>query len=121
MKNVHDALATIYHYAAAHMPPEDLESAADVLTQEAGDAALNLSAIVGGLASLVGRDALHKPGAGCFQDAKSVSPLLWGIAQQFDHLAALIRVGDEARQEAANRRELAAAAPKKPQNGRAAS
>ncbi|WP_298598560.1 hypothetical protein [Zoogloea sp.] len=120
MKNVHDALTALYRHAEKDMQPEELEGVAAVLTQEAGDAALNLSAIVGGLASLVGRDAQHKPGTGCFQDAKSVSPLLWGISQQFDHLAALIRVGDEARQEATSRRELAAEQAQ-PKEGRAES
>ena len=120
MKNVHDALSALYRHAKNDMPPEELEGVADVLTEEAGDTAVNLAEIVRGLAFLVTKDAEHKPSTGCFQDAQSMFPLLWGISQQFDHLAAMIRVGDEARAEAHYRRQLAAeqAQPKK---GRAAS
>ena len=45
--------------------------------------------------------------------AESVFPLLWGISQQFNHLAALIRVGNDARYESFSRK-AAAAAPEQP-------
>lgn len=41
--------------------------------------------------------------AGCFQNAQSIFPLLWGLSQQFDHLAALIRIGSNARLEVRER------------------
>lgn len=108
MKTLHNALMALYRHAKDDMQPEELEGVADVLTEEAGDTAVNLSKIVSGLAFLITKDAEQKPSTGCFQDAQSMFPLLWGISQQFDHLAAMIRVGDEARDEARYRRELAA-------------
>lgn len=120
MKTLHDALTTIYHHAEAHMPTEELESVASKMTAEAENVALNLSDIVGGLACLVSEDGTHKAGAGCFQDAESAFPLLWGLSQQFDHLAALIRIGGDARLEVHERMKRAAA-PEQPKKGRAAS
>lgn len=115
MKSIHDALTALYRHAEEHMPTEELQDLACVLTTEAEETALNLSEIVGGLATLVNEDGSRKDRFGCFQDAQSVFPLLWGLSQQFDHLAALIRVGGDARHEAHCRRELAAsqALPKK--------
>lgn len=118
MKSLHDALTTIYHHAEAHMPTEELESVASVVTQEAEEVALNLSEIVGGLASLVSEDGQHTAGAGCFQSARSVFPLLWGLSQQFEHLAALVRIGADARSESCSRKLAATQAQSK--KGRAA-
>lgn len=120
MSSIHDALTTIYHHAEAHMPTEELESVACVLTTEAEEVALNLSEIVGGLASLIHEDGQHTAGSGCFQSARSVFPLLWGLSQQFEHLAALVRIGADARFESCSRK-LAAAAPEQPKKGRTAS
>lgn len=116
MKTIHDALTAIYSHAEEHMSSEELNDVADTLLQQAENTAQNLSEIVGGLACLVNEDGQRKDSFGSFQDAESVFPLLWGISQQFDHLAALIRVGDDARLESFARR-TAAAAPEQPGKG----
>ncbi len=113
MKSIHDALTALYRHAEEHMPTEELQDVACVLTTEAEEVALNLSEIVGGLASLIHEDGQCPGRCGCFQDAESVFPLLWGISQQFNHLAALIRVGNDARYESFSRK-AAAAAPEQP-------
>ena len=104
MRTIHHALTAIYSRAAKHMSPEELDDVAYVLSQEAESTAQNFSEIVSGLACLVSEDGKHKTGSGSFQSAESVFTLLWGISQQFDHLAALIRIGSEAQSESFARR-----------------
>ena len=116
MKTIHDALTAIYSHAEEHMSPEELNDVADTLLQQAENTAENLSEIVSGLSCLVSEDGRHKTSAGSFRTAESVFTLLWGISQQFDHLAALIRVGDDARLESFARR-TAAAVPEQPRKG----
>ena len=100
MRSLSDALEKLCLHAEPHMEPEDLDTVARLLLEEAKDMARNASDVMGGLAALVVNDGESERAAGNFQDAQDLFPLLWLVSQQFQTLAALVQVGNDARIEA---------------------
>jgi len=103
MKTTHEALMALYQSAKDHMSDDEREDVARVLLDQAGSMARNLSETYEGIGCLVSYDGQSKTRAGHFQDSEDVFPLLWGISQQFDVIAAMVEIGDHARQRAAGK------------------
>jgi len=75
--------------AAAQLSRADLLAIIDGGSDYATEAADNAGRVVEGLACLVLHDGQGGPGAGNFQDAESVAPLLFHMQAQFESLAAV--------------------------------
>ena len=118
MRTLSDALEKLYQHAEPHMAPEDLDAVASRLLEEAKDIARNASDVMGGLAALVAHDGEGEHAAGNFQNAEDLFPLLWLVSQQFQTVAALVQVGNDARLEARPERRKTAATQAEPKKGR---
>ena len=120
MRTLSDALEKLYQHAEPHMAPEDLDAVASRLLEEAKDIARNASDVMGGLAALVAHDGEGEHAAGNFQNAEDLFPLLWLVSQQFQTVAALVQVGNDARLEARPERRKPATTQAQPKKGRPA-
>ena len=86
-------------------------------------AAVLVLAVAGAAAALLlkkkpAHDGEGEHAAGNFQNAEDVFPLLWLVSQQFQTVAALVQVGNDARLEARPERRKTAATQAEPKKGR---
>jgi hypothetical protein len=86
-----DALSLLWNKAKNNLDEQELKNVAG-LDGHAGFLAGNLTGIVEGLGCLV----LSDNNAGNFQDADSVSTLLFSISNQIDHIHGLLFISGEA-------------------------
>lgn len=100
MISQYDALTTLYEHASDHMSAAELREVGQTLTNEAVTLARRLDTVFQHIACLVLEDSTHSPSVGSFQEGGSAFDLLSAVAQQFDALAGMVEVGDEAKRKA---------------------
>lgn len=96
MRTIYDAMQLLAARGLDRMNQEELEMLAGA-TDRAEVEARQLSAICEGIACLVSADAEGRISAGNFQTAESVFELLCYLSNQFDSIAGMICLGEEAR------------------------
>jgi hypothetical protein len=102
MSTMQTVMMTMFEHAKLSLDDQAIEEVAK-LTEAAADEARRLSGLCEGLGCLVAGDG-RDGGVGSFQDADSVSSLLFSMAHSFDTIAAMANVGGEAWYELNQRR-----------------
>jgi hypothetical protein len=86
------AMSLMWHKAVGKMDPQELEWIAGGAAEQAGCEARALAATLEGVACLVSSDE----SSGAFQDADSVSTLLFGLSNQVSTIAGLAEIAADA-------------------------
>lgn len=96
MSEIHTALRALYRHAEGNMSAEELQDLGCLLTDEAEVIARRSGDVTEKLACLISVDGDTPTGAGNFQSADEVFTLLCMLAHEFNTVAAMLDVGQDA-------------------------